>query len=103
MLKKLVPELTFNKKTSYGLALSSGILLLLSFPPFGFGGFLAWIALVPILVALYYEKSAKRSGRLILVFGLCLLPLFLFLYSELEVFGVPTLLSWLIALLCSAF
>ncbi len=35
---------------SYSLAVSSGVLLALSFPPFGFS-FAAWLALVPLLLA----------------------------------------------------
>ncbi len=92
----------FNPKTSYGLAILSGILLLLSFPPLNLE-FLAWVALVPLLVALYYEKSLKRSGRLVIVFGLCLFPIFLWLYSEFEMLGLPASISWLIGVLCATF
>ena len=84
----------FNRKISYGLAILSGILLLLSFPPFKFGGFLAWFALVPLLIALYYEKSLKRVGRL--TFVSCLLGFFLmlvWLQSEF-IFFLPALISW---------
>jgi len=92
----------FNQKTSYGLAALSGILLLLSFPPLNLE-FLAWVALVPFLVATYNEKSMKRMGRLATVFGLCLFPIFLWLYSEFVGLGLPTLLSWLIGVFCSVF
>jgi len=47
-------------RNSYLLAGLSGVLLLLSLPPFKFGGFLAWVAFVPILIALFYETQAKR-------------------------------------------
>ena len=59
------------------LAILAGILLLLSLPPFKLGGFLAWFAFVPILIALYYETRAKRMGRLARLAGLGSLPLFL--------------------------
>lgn len=90
----------FNQKASYGLAVLSGILLLLSFPPLNLE-FLAWVALVPLLVTMYYEKSVKRLGKLATVFGLCLFPIFLWLYSEFEMLGLPSLISWLIGIFCS--
>jgi len=37
-------------RNSYLLALLSGALLMLSYPPFKFGEFLAWVALVPLLI-----------------------------------------------------
>ncbi|TRZ53387.1 MAG: hypothetical protein D4S01_01470, partial [Dehalococcoidia bacterium] len=92
----------FNQKTSYGLAVLSGILLLLSFPPLNLE-FLAWVALVPLLVALYHEKSVKRSGKILTVFGLCLFPIFLWMYSELEALGLPTPLSLLISAFLAVF
>ena len=55
----------FNTKISYGLAILSGILLLLSFPPLHLE-FLAWTALVPFLVAMYYENNEKRISRLVI-------------------------------------
>jgi len=64
-------------RNSYLLAGLSGVLLLLSLPPFKFGGVLAWFAFVPILIALYYETRAKRMDRLAKVAGLGSLPLFL--------------------------
>ena len=65
-------------RNSYLLAALSGVLLLLSLPPFKFGGFLAWIAFVPILVALFYETRVKRFERLVKIVGLGSLPIFLF-------------------------
>jgi apolipoprotein N-acyltransferase len=41
--------------------LTSGILLTLSFPNFNFG-FLAWIALVPLLYAIYHSKSRAQAA-----------------------------------------
>jgi len=64
-------------RNSYLLAVISGLLLLLSLPPFKFGGFLAWVAFVPILVALFYETQAKRLERLVKIVGLGSLPIFL--------------------------
>lgn len=74
MLTKNDSRITFNEKTNYALAISSGILLLLSFPPFRFGGLLAWIALVPLLVAAYYETRLKRIDRLVKIASLGSLP-----------------------------
>ena len=65
-------------RNSYLLAALSGVLLLLSLPPFKFGGFLAWVAFVPILIVLFYETQAKRLERLVKIFGLGSLPMFLF-------------------------
>ena len=62
-------------RNSYLLALLSGILTLLSVPPFTFGTFLAWIALVPLLVAVYYETRQKSISRLIWIASLGALPL----------------------------
>jgi apolipoprotein N-acyltransferase len=64
-------------RNSYLLAALSGVLLLLSLPPFKFGGFLAWIAFVPILIALFYGMQAKTLERLAKVAGLGSLPIFL--------------------------
>lgn len=64
-------------RNSYLLAVLSGVLLLLSLPPFKFGGFLAWVAFVPILIALFYETRAKRMDRLAKVAGFGSLPIFL--------------------------
>lgn len=63
----------FNRKMSYGLAVLSGILLLLSFPPFNLE-FLAWIAYVPLLLAIYYTKDTKRVDRLTFISSLFLFP-----------------------------
>jgi len=46
-------------RDSYGLAVLSGLLLLLSFPPFD-AEYLAWVALVPVLIAIHHER---RFGR----------------------------------------
>ncbi len=62
-------------RNSYLLAALSGILLLLSLPPFKLGGFLAWFAFVPVLIALFYETQAKKMGRLARLVGLGAIPL----------------------------
>ena len=62
-------------RNSYLLAVLSGILLLLSFPPFEFGGFLAWFAFVPILIAVFYETRAKRIAKLTWIFSLGAVPI----------------------------
>jgi len=62
-------------RNSYLLAVSSGILLLLSLPPFKLGGFLGWFAFVPILIALFYETRAKRITRLAMIAGAGAIPL----------------------------
>ncbi|MFC1893517.1 hypothetical protein ACFLYR_05755 [Chloroflexota bacterium] len=54
-------------RSSYLLAGLSGILLLLSLPPFKFGGVLAWFAFVPLLLAIYYQAVSKRRDRLVSV------------------------------------
>jgi len=46
-------------RNSFTLAILSGILLLLSFSPFDLE-FLAWVALVPALIAIYYERQLRR-------------------------------------------
>lgn len=67
MLRKIVSRITFSKKTSYALAILSGILFLLSLPPFSFGGFLAWIAFVPLFVTVYYGMQLKRMNRIMTI------------------------------------
>ena len=46
-------------RDSYGLAVLSGFLLLLSFPPFD-AEYLAWVALVPALIAIHHERQFSR-------------------------------------------
>lgn len=77
---------------SYLLALLSGILIFLSYPPFNVE-FLAWFALVPVLVAIYYERKAGRTERLIQVTGVFLLPLFLFIASDARLW-LPSVAVW---------
>jgi apolipoprotein N-acyltransferase len=90
-----------QKLSSYGLATLSGILLLLSFPPFNLGGLLAWVALVPLLIAIYYEKSLKRVGRLAIVSCLIVfVPITSWFYYEFQVFIPPPFT--LVVLLVSA-
>jgi len=89
-------------KTSYGLAVLSGILLLLSFPPFNLGAFLAWFALIPLLIAVYNETEVKRIGRLILVTGFCLTPIFVWLYNEVDAF-LSSLIAWPLGIIGAMF
>jgi len=79
-------------RSSYLLALLSGILLLLSYPPFNLE-FLAWFAFVPFLIAVYYETKAKRRRRLGQVAAICLIPIFIWLYNEANVF-LPSVIAW---------
>ena len=71
----------------------SGILLLLSFPPFNLGGFLAWFALIPLLIAVYNETKIKRIGRLLKVTAICLAPVFVWCYNEVDIF-LPSIVAW---------
>jgi len=79
-------------RNSYLLALLSGILLLLSYPPFNLE-FLAWFAFVPVLIAIYYETKAKRRGRLKQVVTICVIPISLWLCSFLGNF-LPMVAAW---------
>ena len=52
-------------RSSYLLAILSGVLLALAFPPMGFsGGMLAFVALVPLLIALNDTKSLGQTFKL---------------------------------------
>lgn len=68
-----------SSRLTYFLALVSGVLVLLSFPPFKFGGVLAWIMFVPLLVAMFYEKKEKRRNCLAGIAGLGSLLVFIWL------------------------
>ncbi|MEW6026337.1 MAG: nitrilase-related carbon-nitrogen hydrolase [Planctomycetota bacterium] len=50
------------------LAAVSGILLMVSFPPLGFG-LLGWIALVPLLIAIYTSPNQRTAGLCGLITG----------------------------------
>jgi apolipoprotein N-acyltransferase len=78
----------------------SGILLLLSYPPFNFGYILAWIALVPLLIAVHNEKNMRRIGRLTSITGLCIAPLFVFMYNEFDYF-LPTTIAWILGIMAA--
>ena len=90
----------FNPKISYSLAILSGILLLLSFPPFKFGCFLAWITFIPLLIAISYETEVKRVNRLSKVAGLGSVLIFIWVAWWLREFAVMMFhlenLSWLV-------
>jgi len=88
-------------RNSYSLALLSGVLLLLSYPPFNLE-FLAWFAFVPVLIAVYYETRAKRRGRLTQVAAICLTPTFLWLTSFAGMF-VPMIAGWLLGVIVAFF
>ncbi len=79
-----------DRKTSYGLAILSGILLLFSFPPFNLGGFLAWFALVPLTIAVDKESETKRISRLSRIAGLGCVLVFIWL-----AWWVSAFLSWI--------
>lgn len=84
----------FNAKTSYSLAILSGILLLLSYPPFNLGAFLGWFAFAPVFIAIYYETKAKRVNRLLYVMTFCIAPLALF-FGWFGASFFPLIVSWL--------
>jgi apolipoprotein N-acyltransferase len=88
-------------RNSYLLALLSGVLLLLSYPPFNLE-FLAWFAFVPFLIAVYYETKAKRRGRLGQVAAICLIPIFIWLYNEVDVF-LPSVIAWPLGVILAFF
>ncbi len=81
-------------KYSFGLAILSGILLLLSFPPFDLE-FLAWFALVPVLTAIYYERRLRKVPLLgIVAMAIVFVPQwFEIWYTEME-FWLPVSLTW---------
>lgn len=65
---------TFSNRQSYGLAILSGILLALSFPPLGLApGFLAFFALVPLLLSIEnvdrWLGAFRRAFVAMFVFG----------------------------------
>lgn len=88
-------------RNSFTLAILSGILLLLSYPPFNLE-FLAWFAFVPFLIAIYYETKAKRRGRLGQVAAVCLAPIFIWLYNEADVF-LPSVAAWPLGVIAAIF
>jgi apolipoprotein N-acyltransferase len=88
-------------RNSYILALLSGILLFLSYPPCNLG-FLAWFAFVPLLLATYYETRAKRIGKLTTLAAICLSPLFIWLYNEVDVF-LPAAAAWPVGVILAIF
>ncbi|MFH1230689.1 MAG: hypothetical protein V1709_04245, partial [Planctomycetota bacterium] len=67
------------------LAGLSGVLLLLSFPPFAYGIF-GWLALVPLLVAIFSSPSWKVAGLSGLITGLVFYTASLSFFWE--IFGV---------------
>jgi len=82
-------------RNSYLLAVLSSVLLLLSLPPFKFGGFLAWIALVPLFIVIYHQTQSKSIGRLAWVAGLGFLPILIFCAPWLQELLSSTNLAWL--------
>lgn len=67
------------------LAGFSGVLLLLSFPPFAFGIF-GWLALVPLFIAIFSSPSWKVAGLSGLITGLVFYTVSLSFFWE--IFGV---------------
>jgi apolipoprotein N-acyltransferase len=67
------------------LAVLSGVLLLLSFPPFAYGIF-GWLALVPLLVAIYSSPSWKVAGLAGLITALVFYTISLSFFWE--IFGI---------------
>jgi len=93
---KLITAATkMRARNSYLLAILSGVLLLLSFPPFRFGGFLAWTALVPLLIAIYYQLHIKSADRLAEIAGLGFLPVLIFCAPWLQELLSLADLAWL--------
>ncbi|MFQ6015130.1 MAG: nitrilase-related carbon-nitrogen hydrolase [Anaerolineae bacterium] len=66
-----------NFMSGLALSLLSGLLLTLSFPPFPIG-FLAWFALVPVIIAQFYLAQSDRQARFFqaLAIIICLEALF---------------------------
>ena len=89
-------------RNSYLLALLSGILLLLSYPPFNLG-FLAWFAFVPILIAIYYETKAKRTHTMQLVMGICLVPILLGVSKGIFEIFLPIVIAWPLGVIVALF
>lgn len=87
-------------RNSYLLAVLSGVLLLLSYPPFNLG-VLAWFALVPVLLAIYYRIKIQRI-ELTTVMAICLIPIFLWTYNELDVF-LPVVVAWPLGVIIAVF
>ena len=88
-------------RNSYSLAVLSGVLLFLSYPPFNLG-FLAWFAFVPVLIAMYYETKAKRVYKLTTAMALCLVPIFIWIYNEVDVF-LPAFIAWPLGVIIAFF
>jgi len=66
--------LPVSNKKYFVLAVLSGILLLLSYPPFNLE-FLAWVAFVPWLIILYEERDLQNVEKLNRVRGIILSPI----------------------------
>lgn len=81
-------------RNNVALAALSGVLLLFSFPPFDLE-FLAWVALVPVLVAIYHEQRFNRIWWLgIITMAVVFVPQWFELwYTEME-FWLPASWSW---------
>jgi len=83
-------------RNKFALVVLSGVLLLLSFPPFNLE-FLALVALVPVLVAIYYEREFKfKTVTLLALITMAIVFIpqwFKPLYTEMEVW-LPSSWSW---------
>ncbi|MBC8414276.1 MAG: apolipoprotein N-acyltransferase [Nitrospira sp.] len=85
-MKTLNSEMTKNSRTDYLLSALSGLLLILSFPPLNLY-LLAWIGLVPLLIALR-DKNSRSSFTLGLLTGLIyFLGTVYFVYNSMAMYG----------------
>ena len=83
-----------NRKYLFSAVLS-GVLLLLSYPPFNLE-FLAWIAFVPWLMILYEEKNLQNVEKLDRIRGIMLSPIIFwmgFMIGDYATLFLPVLLG----------
>ncbi|MCX7869915.1 MAG: hypothetical protein N2322_08200, partial [Terrimicrobiaceae bacterium] len=78
----------------WAAAAASGALLALCYPPFSFGG-LAWVALAPLLAALWFSQEAARREWL-RVLGLGWVFGLVFFVTSLAWLRTVTLPGWIL-------
>lgn len=104
--EKGLPEISSNKLYSHHIffALLSGILLFLSFPKFGLG-FIAWIAFVPLFIALRNVVSLWRALFLGWIAGMtaCIGILYWITYVVVNYGHLPLYLGLIIMLLLACY